>query len=990
MYGMKKIITLFILISLLVIMGDKETKAQSTIESINVELRDLYKNIKRAPNSVPFLFDMSSHILEPKYFQSQNDSDFITKGMFLTIYEEMRSSAYDTTILRSSDDIEDKMRKRSTNDTVNISILNAEYATFTDDAFVNDGQYYNLTDSTVDDVPNRSMEPFLLKEVFLSTLTKPVSYFKKVYFRIDSTFIFSKKELSGINNRDLDPNYARWKVDFGEGAGWREFNPLAVNNFYILYPDTGSYEIKIAIFGCDPYPYCDSYPKKLSKTAIYVLNNTIPNEPDLFYDFSNVTVGLYKGCGETKGGVYIPNKPFILVEGIDLLNTRSIPVLYDENVNTNSSKKFGVLSEYNYDFYIVNFNNTHLDMRENAKGIVELIDYLKSIMNTNEQFVVFAESMGGIIARYALTYMESELYTKDPKAFKPEQMHNTRLYISNDAPHQGATVPISFQTFYRNTQDALYFKTLKKVKFIIPLISENKYWNDVLDSKSVQQLLAYHVDADGPHPSRIEFMDDLISLNPETNGYPAYCKMIAFTDGLLSGQGQLTLDNKLVLPGTDLLKLQLKVKIIIFKWMKIDLMEEILTLKAVDKSAPTNSIVISESKVLYRKRKGCLKQLFRGSLSNFVQCAFSLGQVTEEQSKLNITSNYDSDPAGIFSILSMLSSYDGFQNHYKFPFDVNTFVDVKSGLVKANAETSRFLPFGYINSNDFSAKLKITSFGFAFIPVQSAIDYDYYKTTNTPANANLLQGNLQDNLFAHTPFHVVSGFNYKGEKYPENASEHENTKNWSHGYINNTTINDGNEEGYLCREIGDHTLYLNNLDLGKRNADFKFDTIHLGVQNPNYIYFYDIFDKKSKKISFVYSKQDYFKFKEPGTVNLNFEGILIEGENSLLDGLVNRNKINITPCNVVHKKIAKSSNSKLTVYPNPFNNEIYIQNISANKNYVVKLYNVLGQIVYQASFYTDENNLIPIKMNNLNADSIYLLNVYEEGQIISNFKIIKY
>ena len=189
---MKKIITLLFITSLL-LMNNKQTHAQVTIEDINFQLRDMYKNLKRSPDSVPFLFDMSSHVIDDKLYRSVNDSDYISKGLFLTMYEEMRSAAYDTSIMEPSEIIEERMRKRSRNDTVNISILNADYATFLDDAFMNEGQYYNLTDTTINDVANRTIEPFLLKNVFVSTLTTPVSYFRKVIYRIDSSFVFSKK-----------------------------------------------------------------------------------------------------------------------------------------------------------------------------------------------------------------------------------------------------------------------------------------------------------------------------------------------------------------------------------------------------------------------------------------------------------------------------------------------------------------------------------------------------------------------------------------------------------------------------------------------------------------------------------------------------------------------------------------------------------------------------------------------------------------------------
>ncbi len=986
---MKKIIT-FLFITSLLLMNNKQTHAQVTIEDINFQLRDMYKNLRRAPDSVPFLYDMSSHVIEDKLYRSVNDSDYISKGLFLTMYEEMRSAAYDTSIMEPSDSVEIRMRERSRNDTVNISILNADYATFLDDAFMNEGQYYNLTDSTINDVANRTVEPFLLKNVFVSTLTTPVSYFRKVFYRIDSTFVFSKKEFHGKTNRDLDPDYARWKIDFGEGRGWREFDPLVSTNFLILYPDTGVYDISIAVFHCDPYPMCNPYPSKLSKTSIYILNNAVPKDPDLTYDnFPNITVGLYKGCGEMKGGVYIPQKPLIIVEGIDLLNTRSIPVLYDDNVQINSSKKLGLLAEYNYDFYIVNFNDTHLDMRENAKGIVALLDYLKSIMNTNEQFVVFAESMGGIIARYALTYMENDLYTQNPNASKPSQMHNTRLYISNDAPHQGATVPASVQAFYRNTEKSIYYKILKGIDKLIPLVSDKKYWNDALNHTSVQQLLAYHIDANGPHPNRVQFMNELIALNPQTNGYPAYTKMIAFTDGLLSGQQQLKIDNNILNPGDNLFELDIMLKVRIFKRISIDLLREEIDLKAVDVHKPFEPVNQHKTRFLkYIKFKGCLRSFLRLDIPGYIKCGISYDNSNQVIPAQNYTSNYDTEAAGFFSILSILyDNIDAMSFHNKF-FQNNAFIDLNTGELKTTFTSSKYSPLSYLSTPEIHIRLKIASKGFAFIPVHSAIDFDYHKTLNISTDYNLLQHNVQDFLLTYSPFHVISGFNYTGAGYPKDASVEKNSKNWSHGFINNTEINNQKNQYYLNREIGDHTLYINNLDLGSRNSSFNSTKIKLGVQNENYTYEMD--NSNTNSIKFVYSKLKNFKFKEPSIITVNYQDEYLEGEYLTNEGSLIKNQSTIIPCKVEHKRLNSNlKNTEINIYPNPFNKEIQIGNLIAKEKYQIQIMNILGQRLYNSEFISNENGIEVIDTDFLIENNLYLVSIYLENNLISSFKIIK-
>ncbi|NND63436.1 MAG: T9SS type A sorting domain-containing protein, partial [Flavobacteriaceae bacterium] len=64
----------------------------------------------------------------------------------------------------------------------------------------------------------------------------------------------------------------------------------------------------------------------------------------------------------------------------------------------------------------------------------EMINYLNAEKVGDEELVVLGPSMGGLIARYGLAYMEQNSIP-----------HETRLYISFDSPHIGANIPISLQ-----------------------------------------------------------------------------------------------------------------------------------------------------------------------------------------------------------------------------------------------------------------------------------------------------------------------------------------------------------------------------------------------------------------------------------------------------------------------------------------------------------------------------------------------------------------
>jgi pimeloyl-ACP methyl ester carboxylesterase len=170
----------------------------------------------------------------------------------------------------------------------------------------------------------------------------------------------------------------------------------------------------------------------------------------------------YQGFGETSPtygqGEYeifldtvdgILDKPIFLLDGFDPGDTRSTSIVYNLlNYGTSGQNLATDLRALGYDVIILNFptytrpDNSIVDggadfIQRNAFVFTELINLINSQKVGTEQNVVVGPSMGGLIARYALRYMETHAMT-----------HDTRLYISFDSPHLGANVPIGFQHLF--------------------------------------------------------------------------------------------------------------------------------------------------------------------------------------------------------------------------------------------------------------------------------------------------------------------------------------------------------------------------------------------------------------------------------------------------------------------------------------------------------------------------------------------------------------
>ena len=137
------------------------------------------------------------------------------------------------------------------------------------------------------------------------------------------------------------------------------------------------------------------------------------------------------------------DKPIIMIDGFDPGDGRDISMLYS-SLDFGGDNLADILRDEGYDFIALNaplYNTDGKDIdggadyvQRNAMVLVELINFINNEKVGSEELVIIGPSMGGLIARYGLSYMEANSLT-----------HETRLYISFDSPHLGANIPISFQ-----------------------------------------------------------------------------------------------------------------------------------------------------------------------------------------------------------------------------------------------------------------------------------------------------------------------------------------------------------------------------------------------------------------------------------------------------------------------------------------------------------------------------------------------------------------
>ncbi|ELM3643165.1 T9SS type A sorting domain-containing protein [Flavobacterium psychrophilum] len=239
-------------------------------------------------------------------------------------------------------------------------------------------------------------------------------------------------------------------------------------------------------------------------------------------------------------------KPLIVAEGFDLgvvfspenANGQYMYSDFRRTINQSGSIELRNLIYENYkqyDIIYVDWNNGIDYMQRNAFALEEVIKWVNTVKVGTEKNVILGQSMGGVIARYALADMEQTGLD-----------HKTRLFVSHDAPQQGANIPVSIQFMYRHlTNQYIQTNTTLFGGIVTVPILENNFgvsnYLSVLDAPASRQLLSnfsnlnYGID-NSIHTS---FYDELKAKGlANSGGYPINCRNIAISNGAECGNGQ--------------------------------------------------------------------------------------------------------------------------------------------------------------------------------------------------------------------------------------------------------------------------------------------------------------------------------------------------------------------------------------------------------------------------------------------------------------------
>ena len=234
----------------------------------------------------------------------------------------------------------------------------------------------------------------------------------------------------------------RFEVDFGDGRGFRQFG--LDETISVTYPAGGAKTIQLIAH--------EDGGARYAQASFDVAEVPVP-EPDRTWlnqtsrrtyagEHGRYDAYAFYGSGHTE-----LTRPIIFVEGFDAYandpaRRRTWQAMYRLAEEENLAS---TLRAYGYDLVLFKLHDAADYIQRNAFALEAFLDQINRELRDRNPIVVVGPSMGGLIGRYALAFME-----------RKQKRHNVRLYVSVSAPHQGVNIPLGDQflfEFFDNDSD---------------------------------------------------------------------------------------------------------------------------------------------------------------------------------------------------------------------------------------------------------------------------------------------------------------------------------------------------------------------------------------------------------------------------------------------------------------------------------------------------------------------------------------------------------
>lgn len=500
------------------------TYAQSITDNeiVRSELDEMFENLDKSKIPTGLLLDYAMNIVDFDLFDGSelNEDNTVTLLTFENMLHSINSAAVNTAPCSDVPLMISSLKE--SDDGINVGFLAYKYNYIKAEAL--DDGLMNYSSGQVSDryVNGIWQNPYDEAVIFGFTTGAYSEETGNITFNFTSDHILTNMTFSSFY------------FDAGDGEGYRSITfPNTVSTSYL---ESGEKELKFKAISANGEVY-ESHSVLVIRELDMI--TTATDNPDKTEEFitSNTYTGTTVGAQVStyyRTGNNKLTRPFVVVEGFDpwqlleafdkfKLFKKTNGILGSTNHINFKSNNWNAYQDSQYDFIYIDWFNSTADIRDNAYLLMDILNDLeaqKYFDDCEERTILMGQSMGGLVARYALNIMEEN-----------GDNHGVGTFISHDTPHLGANVPLG--ALY-TINHFMYFlagngsinNTLNILGYITSLpVSDTKrlIW-ETLHSPAARQMLVNYVNEGGvldnqEHEEFVAIMDEM-GFPEGDEGYP--------------------------------------------------------------------------------------------------------------------------------------------------------------------------------------------------------------------------------------------------------------------------------------------------------------------------------------------------------------------------------------------------------------------------------------------------------------------------------------
>lgn len=709
-------------IFMICINGISRVHAQAVEENQEVRtfLDDMFQSLDKSKVPNGLLRDYAFDLVDWDLYSGETltDKNYVDRHTYEMLLRTIRSAAVSTKPYGDVNEILKAQYNGGSENTASLSAAVYQYAVIKANAL--DDGLINYVDGKVSDKTKNGVwqNPYETRYVIGFSAHDSIFINRSITFKLNSNCWLTNL------------SYTKIELDVGNG-----YQSISVGgNLTMTYPSNGWKEIKLRVT-------LSNGKQLISHHKIFVNEPTTASRAGV-EEWEEANGESYRGIS-TKAQLFRLGsssfqKTLIWVEGFDPRTLSKNPEVGTTNaseIRKNLLSSFvgnQILNEYTIIY--VDWEESEEFIQCNANTLIDAFDKInqeKERLGVTTPNIVLGQSMGGLVARYALKTMENQGIE-----------HNTSVFISDDTPHLGANVPLSvlyglhgINSFLENKQIISGFLNTGTLQDLLMKVAH---------CHSAQQMLVNYVDYGGNlnNTEHALWQQELAALGFPQGDKGKSFKMLGIANGNYSPEVVPDAYLKANVSGSsELLNLlpflsSVAVGVIFQDWLAglLNLLPGTPSIKMVVELKPGVSPggMITNIELNYTKKFLWMVKITR-RIFNYKKYLYSGGLL------------YDTYPSSYYPLEKMIESSDGghaFVGRYDFDIEMAKqipFVPTSSALCVGKGEKT-------LTASMFTKAPTVTDTPFGSNIYMSSI----HKTEHIDLNADIL-----DWIFAQLNFGII-------------------------------------------------------------------------------------------------------------------------------------------------------------------------------------------------------------------------------------------